>query len=129
MKLSLLLLINAVIAIIFGIAFILFPGQIYSLYDVEVSPQLNYMGQFFGAALISLGILSWYARNLVNVDALKAIILAFFIGDVIGFIVALIGQIANVVNGLGWLNVLLYLLLALGFSYFQFKKVVQVKAV
>lgn len=129
MKLSSLLLINAIIGIIFGIAFVLFPGQIYTLHNVEVSPQLNYMGQFFGAALITLGILSWFARNLVSVDALKVIVLAFLIGDIIGFIVALIGQLSNVVNDLGWLNVLIYLLLSLGFSYFQFKKVAHVKTV
>jgi RsiW-degrading membrane proteinase PrsW (M82 family) len=81
------------------------------------------MGQLFGAALIGFAFLSWYARNSSDCDALKAIILAFFIGDIIGFIIALIGQIGNVVNDLGWSTVIIYFLLALGFAYFQFKKV------
>lgn len=122
MKIKSLLIINAIITIIFGIAFVIIPWQLYSLYGVESNPQLNYMGRLFGAALIAFAVLSWYARNSFNSDALKAIILAFFAGDVIGFIIALVGQLENVVNGLGWLTVLIYLLLAIGFAYFQFKK-------
>jgi hypothetical protein len=48
--------------------------------------------------------------------------LAIFVGDTIGFIVALLAQLAGTVNALGWLIVALYLLLALGFGYFQFSK-------
>ncbi len=122
MKLKTLLIINAIITVMFGIAFVLIPWQVYMLYGVEPSPQMNYMGKLFGAALIVFAVLSWYSRNSFNSDALKAIIFAFFAGDVIGFIITLFGQLGKVVNGLGWLNVIIYFLLAIGFGYFQFAK-------
>ncbi len=121
MKLKSLLIINAIITAIFGIAFVIIPWQVYLLYGVEPNPQLNYMGKLFGAALVAFAVLSWYARNSFNSDALKAIIFAFFVGDVIGFIIALFAQLGNVVNDLGWLNVVIYFFLAIWFAYFQFK--------
>ena len=43
-----------------------------------------------------------------------------FTGDPIGFIVALIGQLGGVMNGLGWITVAIWLFLALGLGYFRF---------
>ena len=122
MKLNVLFIITAVIAIVFGVAFLIIPGTVYSLYSIESSMQLNYMGQLFGAALIAIGLISWNSRNAADSDARKAIILSFFIADTIGFVIALIGQLNNVVSGFGWTTVIIYLLLALGFAKFQFTK-------
>jgi len=121
-KLKSLLIINAIITVIFGIAFVIIPWQVYSFYGIEPNPQLNYMAKLFGAALIAFAVLSWYARNSVSSDSLKAIVLAFFVGDVIGFIITFFGQLEKVVNDLGWLNVVIYFFLAIGFAYFQFRK-------
>jgi hypothetical protein len=122
MKLSILMVINTVIAAVFGIAFVLIPWQVFSFYGVQPNPVLNYMGQLFGAALIAIGVLTWSARKTDDSDARRAIIQALFIGDSIGFIAALIGQLSNVVNNLGWSTVVIYLLLAIGFGYFKFSK-------
>ena len=125
MKLKTLMIINAIVAIVFGVIFVFIPAQVYSLYGHgagETMDILNYMGQLFGAALIGIGLVTWTARNSSDSDARQAIVFALFVADGIGFVVALIGQINNVVNLLGWSTVVIYLLLALGFGYFQFLK-------
>jgi len=122
MKLKTLMIINTVVAIVFGIAFVLIPWQVYKIYGPGTSEILNYMGQLFGAALIGFGLISWKVRNAADSDAMRAIIFAFFVADSIGFIVALIGQLNNVVNVFGWSTVVIYLLLAIGFGYFQLSK-------
>ena len=122
MKLSTLMVVNTVVAGVFGIAFVLIPWQVLSLYGVQPSPELNYMGQLFGGALLAFAVLTWSARNADASDARKAIVNAMFIGDSIGFIVALSGQLNNVVNNMGWSTVVIYLLLAVGFGYFNFSK-------
>jgi len=122
MKLKTLMIINAIVAIVFGVTFVIIPAQAYSLYDITPDEQLIYMGQLFGAALIGFALLTWMARNATDSDARRAIVLALFIADGIGFVVALIGQLSNVVNALGWSTVAIYLLLASGFGYFQFFK-------
>ena len=122
MKLNVLFIITAIIALVFGIVFVLIPTWTYSLYGIESGGMLNYMGQLFGAALIGIGLISWLSRNSADSDVRKAVILSFFIADGIGFIIALIGQLNNVVNNLGWSTVIIYFLLSLGFAYFQFSK-------
>ncbi len=122
MKLSTLMRINAVVAAVFGIAFVLVPGQVLSLYGPDTTAALKYTGQLFGAALVSFAVLTWSARNAENSEARRAIVLALFVGDAVGFVLALIGQLGNVVNSLGWSTVAIYLLLAVGFGYFQFAK-------
>lgn len=122
MKLNVLFIITAIITLVFGILFVFLPSWIYSQYGIDSTVILNYMGQLFGAALIAIGLISWLSRNAADSDARKAVIFSFFIADGIGFIVALIGQLNNVVNDLGWSTVIIYFLLSLGFAYFQFSK-------
>lgn len=122
MRLKTLMVINAVVATVFGIAFVILPKQIMSLYGVEVTPILQFVGQLFGAELCLIAVLTWSARNATDSEATKAIVLALFVGDIIAFVVALIGQLGQVVNGLGWSTVAIYLLLGIGFGYFQFKQ-------
>ena len=122
MKLSTLLIINAVVAALFGIAFVLVPGQVVSLYGLEATATLNYAGQLLGAAFVGFAVLTWSARNANDSTARRAIVLALFIGNAAGFAVALRGQVDNVVGALGWSTVAIYLLLAIGYGYFQFTK-------
>lgn len=113
------MLIKAVIVILFGIGFVLIPGPVLSLYGVTLDTVGAYMTRLFGASFVLLGLLLWSARRDSGSLALQAIVRAVFIGDVIGFVVSLLGQLASVLNGLGWFVVALYFLLALGFGYFQ----------
>ena len=122
MKLRVLFIITAIVAIVFGVVFVIILAQLYSLYGIESGAGLNYMGQLFGAALIGIGLISWQSRNAADSDARKAIIFSFFIADGIGFVVALIGQLNEVLGSLGWLTVAIYLLLTIGFGYFQFSR-------
>lgn len=120
MKLNALLIVNAVVAVLFGLGFILAPGRMTGLYTTEVGASLEYVAQLFGAALLALGVLSWAARNAPDSEARRAILLAFFVGDAVGCVVAVIAQLGGVVNSLGWSTVVIYLLLAIGFGYFRF---------
>ena len=52
---------------------------------------------------------------------MRAITTGLFIGNVIGFIASLIGQFTAGITLLGWVAVVAYLLLALGFGYFLLK--------
>ena len=122
MSLRTLFIITSVIAFVFGILFVSIPWFVYSLYGIESNPMLNYMGELFGAALIAIGLISWQSGKIKDVIALKVITLSFFIADAIGFLIALIGQLNNVVNALGWLTVVIYLFLSAGFGYFRFSQ-------
>jgi len=122
MKLGTLLVIDGVVGVAFGIAFVLAPAQLLSAYGTTLDAAGLFMARLFGAALIQIGGLALLARNVADASAQRAIVLAYFIALVIGFVVALQGQLAGISNALGWSTVVIYLLLALGFGYFQFAK-------
>jgi hypothetical protein len=122
------MIINTVIAGIFGIAFVLIPWQVLSLYAIQPNPAINFISELFGAALLAFAVLTWTARKAADSDARKAIIRALFIGDALGFLMALIAQLSAVVNNLGWSTVIIYLFLAVGFGYFHFTKSSAVKS-
>jgi hypothetical protein len=122
MKLSALMSVNAVIAGVFGLALIFVPTEFLSVYGVTTDAQFAFVGQLFGAALFGYGLLTWFARNAADSEARRAIVRALFTADAVGFIIALMAQLRGLVNAFGWSTVIIYLLLALGFGYFQFKK-------
>jgi hypothetical protein len=122
MNISLLMIINTIIAAIFGIAFVLFPGQTLALYGVSTDAAFRLVAELFGAALVGYAVLTWSARKAAASEARNAIVLALFVTDGLGFILSLVGQLQGIPNALGWLDVVIYLLLALGFAYFRFSR-------
>ena len=122
MNLRILMIINAVVAAVFGLAFLLVPDQVSTQYGIEASAELEYLARVLGAAFISFAVLTWWARNANDSTARRAIVLAFLIGNSAGFVVALMGQLDEIPNSLGWSTVVIYLLFALGYGYFQFVK-------
>src|SRR3972149_5074710 len=118
------LIVASVLAFAFGLGFVLIPQQLTSLYNITLDPSGVFVAQLFGAALLGFGVLNWLTRSVQDAQALRVIVLANLVGDGVGFIIALLSQLAGVggVNSLGWSTVAVYLLLALGFAYFRFVK-------
>ena len=122
MKLKSLFVFNAITAIIFGVGSVLAPQVLVSLFGATLNPAGMLMMRYGGAWLIGIGLVAWFARNAVDSEARRAIVLAFLICYSIAFIVALISQLTAVLNAFGWGTVALNLLLALGYGNFQFAK-------
>lgn len=122
MKLKSLLEINAVIALIYGIGELLFPETMSSIYGVTHSPGVGLMCQFFGLTLIFMGLFTWFARNVTDILARRAIILALLISHIIGVIVSVIGTVSGLMSAFGWSAVVIYSLLALGYLYLLLKE-------
>lgn len=121
MNLRNLFTINAVIAGLFGLAFVLVPGPLTDLYDAELSDAGLYVGRLLGAAFLMFAVVTWGSRDAQDSTARQAIILALFVGFVLGFVVSLVGQLNNIVNALGWTTVAIYLLFSVAYGYFQFR--------
>lgn len=122
MKLMRLFIFTAIATISFGAGSVFAPQALVSLFGASLNAAGILMMQYGGVWLIGIGLLAWFARNAADSEARRAIILAFLICYSIAFIVALIGQIGNVLNAFGWGTVALNLALAVGYGYFQLKK-------
>jgi hypothetical protein len=122
MKLSTLLVITAVVALIFGILFVLVPTTMLSIYGLTQGPAEALVAQYFGTSLIFAGLVAWLMRKVTDASAQRAVVLGFLITDVLGVIISLIGTLSGTMNSVGWTVVIIYLLLAIGFASIQFKK-------
>jgi hypothetical protein len=121
MKLSTFLLVKSIICIVFGIGFAVVPTTVGSIYAITPDPDGLIMTRFFGATFIGIGLILWFCRN-ADWNTLKGITLSLCIADTVGFIAALLGQLSGNVNAIGWVNVALWLIFALGLGYFRFLK-------
>ena len=122
MKLNTFLIFNAIVALVFGIGFVFMPATMASIYGVTPGPAVNLLGQFFGVELIAVGLLCWLSRNVSDTKAQGAITLAFLIANVVGLVVSVMGTLSGVMNAVGWSAVVIYLVISLGYAYFQFMK-------
>jgi hypothetical protein len=120
MKLRNLFLLNTVVALLFALAFLLMPSVLLQLFGFTDNAGTRLLGQFIGVELLVGGLVTFFARDLRDAKARQAISLSNLIASVIGVVVALGGMLAGAMNFLGWVIVAVYLLLALGFGYFQF---------
>jgi len=121
MKLTTFLIVKAIVCFVFAIGYILIPVATGSIYEITLDPDGIIMARFFGALLLGIGLILWLCRN-ADWNVLKSITLSLCIADTIGFVIALVAQLAGVMNPLGWIIVVIWLLLASGLGYFRFLK-------
>jgi hypothetical protein len=120
MPLRTLLLIAGLLALLFGIGFLLAPRAMLPLYGVAVDPPVVLMTRFFGAALVQLGLVLYLIRDVGDPRTQRGVVLGSFLGSLAGFVVALTGQFWGLVNSFGWSTVAIYGLLLLGYGSFVF---------
>lgn len=121
MKLKTLIVIMALLSLLWGAGFLLLPVQIWSLYGLDLDAAGKYISRELGSVFFMLGLILWFARNDPGSQSLRAIVIGLCIGNAIGFVVTLVGQLTTDVNAFGWVGAFLWLLLALGFGYYLLK--------
>jgi len=119
MKFKTLLTINAILAFVSGTACILMPAQLLAQYNVSLPPMGLVIYQFWGAALIGLGLLTWFARSITDLALMRKFALALFITNGLSVVMAVRGQFSGA-NISGWSTVVLFLLLTLGYGVVLF---------
>ena len=113
------MLLHAILALAFGIAFVLAPASVLGLYGVTTDPAGTFMARLWGAAAIQIGLAAWLARKDIDTPARRAVQLGNVGGLAVGFVIALLSQLAGLFNALGWSTVLLFFLLSVGYAYFH----------
>jgi hypothetical protein len=119
-RLRSLLLLAGVIALAFGISFLLAPRAMLGLYGVQAEAPTVLISRFFGAALVQLGMVLYLIRDVSDVRTQRGVVIGSFLGSVAGLVVALTGQFWGVVNQLGWSSVAIYGFLTLGYGAYVF---------
>jgi hypothetical protein len=112
-----LLTIFSIVAVLFGLAFVLIPAPASAIYGVQPDPHTMLDVQFFGSALLAIGAVNWFARDFRDWDAIRGVLIANVVGCVIGGGVNLLGTFQGLLNGMAWTSTILYALLLIGCLY------------
>lgn len=118
MKLNTFLAIAAVLALVFGLAFILVPGQLMTFYGISLEEAGQWVGRYLGSAFLGVAVLTWQARQASDRTAIRAILLGDLVVSLTGLVVAVLDAIFGPGNALVWSTVAIYLFLTGGFGYF-----------
>ncbi|QDW40832.1 hypothetical protein FFI89_029120 [Bradyrhizobium sp. KBS0727] len=107
----------AVLALVHGVGFVLAPEQVAASYGMATSAATLLMARLFGAALVGLGLIFWFARD-GSSEFMRSVFIATIVGDAVGLIVVVMGTAAGTLNAMGWIAALIYLFGAAGSGYF-----------
>jgi hypothetical protein len=104
------------LALVFGLGFLLASAAVLPVYGVQPNPATALMSRFFGAALVHLGTALYLVREVREAGTQRGLVVAGVVGSAAGLLVALMGQLSGVVNVMGWSTVAIYGLLLLGYA-------------
>jgi hypothetical protein len=122
MKLNSFLMLATIVAAVFGLAFLLAPSQLVAMYGVTLTPATEVIGRIAGSVILGFAIVFWGARNGSSAETFKAMMTAGLVANALDALILLHAIVTGLVNGLGWLQVLINGALAIGFWYFTFGK-------
>lgn len=108
----------AVLALVHGVGFVFIPEQVAASYGMTSSAATLLMARLFGAALVGLALIFWFARD-GSSESVRAVFIATIVGNTAGLIVVVMGTIAGTLNAMGWVAALIYLFGAAGSGYFM----------
>jgi hypothetical protein len=116
-KLKQFLALAGIITLINGVGYTLVPGALLPNYGIPPAAGTLLGFRLFGAALLTFGLILWFLRDSREWTALRGLLIGASVGNIVGVIVSAWATISGVMNGAGWLFVLTYGLLLLGYLW------------
>ncbi len=120
MTYRILFVLNAIVSFLLGVAFLFVSSIALKQFGVDDYASTKLMTQFFGTALLALGIALWFAKDIAEPAVQRGVGIALLIGAAAGLIVTIIGTTAHTLREFGWVMMLIYGLFALGYAYLIF---------
>ena len=112
-----LLTVTAVVAVLYGLAFLLIPDGINALYGVPSAPHTALYTRFFGSALLGFGVIDWFPKDFRSWDATRGVLIGTAVTTAVGGLIALSAVVTGLSNAMTWTSVLVYALLFVGAVY------------
>ncbi len=118
-----LFLVYLIVEVIFGIGFLLVPGQMMSPMGVTLDVTSVTFARLFGSLIISIPVLLFFVRKSASTDFRRGVVYCAFTYLLLSTIILLITQLKGLMNAMGWGIVILHFVLMLWFGYYLLKPV------
>jgi FtsH-binding integral membrane protein len=118
---KLLFILSAVVALALGLALVFAPEATLTQFGTETRVAELHMARFFGAALATLGLLLWFAKDASDENVQRNMGYAMLAGTVLALFVSILGVAVNgVVRNFGWLIIIVEVAFGLGYVFVLF---------
>jgi len=122
MNYRIMFLVNAFIAVLLGLGFLAVPGMALNQFGVDEYAATKLVSQFFGTAILAVGLLLWFAKDVAEENLQKGMAIALLVGAVAGLIISVIGTASGGLRSNGWIAIVVYALFGLAYAYLVFLK-------
>jgi len=114
--------VNLVVAVVFGLGFVLVPHTLMGLYGGSLGDLGIAIARLFGAVTLGQAVLFTFARSTTSTEFKKGVVYSLFIYWLLGTIVLLMAQLAGLMNWMGWATIGLHGVLLVWYGYSLFTK-------
>ena len=124
MNYKMMFVLNAIVALVAGVAFFLAPVMVLDFFGTETYVATVLLGRFFGSAMIALGLVLWFTKDVEDAIVQKSMAISLFISSILGLILNVLGvsNASGVIRNYGWLTIIMFVLFALGYAFLLFMK-------
>jgi len=122
MSYKILFVLNALVAVIFGLGFLIKPDIALPLLGVtEQYASTVWAARFFGSAMLALGLVLWFAKD-ADTNVQKGMGWALLISTLVGLVLTLAATFAKnaVLRQNAWIPIVVYVLFGLGYGFMIF---------
>ena len=113
-------LIHFIVALLFGLGFLLIPVAVGNVYGLDVQEPDIY--RLLGAAMLGFAVSSWLAYKETNWESVRIVVVMELVWTVLGTLVMLYALLIAGFPVLGWLNAVILATFAIVFGRFYFQK-------
>lgn len=106
-----------IVAVLFGLGFLLVPGMSLRTYGVPTEPHHLMLSRYFGSALLALGIVVFLARQTQDPQAARGLLIGSMVGNIAGAAISA-SAAGNLQNAMAWSSVAIYLAFVAGAAYY-----------
>ncbi|MFI5161474.1 MAG: hypothetical protein ACHQHN_09360 [Sphingobacteriales bacterium] len=119
MKLSAFAILITILAIGFGLAFLIVPIKLAAFYGISLGGGGVVMARYFGAANLFIGLIFWsYSSVSPSAKSWPKLLLYSLLYDILALAITVKAQLDGGTNSMGWTTVGLFALLSIGSAYY-----------
>ena len=105
-------------SVVTGLAALLGPTQLAAFFGVTIDDVGMSLTRLLGTAYLGYAATVWFARDVRDVTAQRAIALGNFVSWTLGLVVSVVGIVTGLAGPQGWLLIGLEVTFAVGWGYF-----------
>lgn len=125
MNYRIMFLVNALVAILIGLGFLAVPSRVLGQFGVDEYAATKLICQFFGTAMLALGLLLWFAKDVAETNLQKGMGIALLVGSVAGLAITVLGATEGILRTNWWIAMVVYTLLGSAYAYLVFLRPVR----